>query len=243
MTQGVLSAGLRGKRVSAHACPSAGLLPRLEAHSQQAAPAPAAPAASASAPTGVPLSGCLSRHFIADAAAKASPAVVNIQVQPAACSAGLFPVGSSGSGFLVDGEGTLLTNAHVVADPIAARRLGGAGAAGITVTLQDERAFPARLLASDAVSDIAVLKVDAAAALPAIRLGAPLLFFSEEGPAGFRAARGERSAAPAAQPLLGGVVLKRREPRPALMLQGRRAGCARGSGWWRWGPRCRCKTP
>ena len=44
----------------------------------------------------------LNQYFISDAAAKAAPAVVNITVQ----TNGLVPLGSSGSGFVVDPDGT-----------------------------------------------------------------------------------------------------------------------------------------
>ena len=50
-----------------------------------------------------PTPGCLSPYFISDAAAKAAPAVVNIMVQ----ASGGLPVGSSGSGFVVDSDGKL----------------------------------------------------------------------------------------------------------------------------------------
>ncbi|RMZ53163.1 hypothetical protein APUTEX25_005152 [Auxenochlorella protothecoides] len=117
---------------------------------------------------------CLSPHFIADAAAKAAPGVVNIVV----VGRGPFPVGSSGSGFLCDPDGTILTNAHVVADALPAPRRGGgaagtpAGAGGaVTVTLQDGRVFEGRVVSSDAVSDLAVVRVEAGAPLPCVRLG------------------------------------------------------------------------
>ncbi|KFM24620.1 Putative protease Do-like 14 [Auxenochlorella protothecoides] len=86
---------------------------------------------------------CLSPHFIADAAAKAAPGVVNIVV----VGRGPFPVGSSGSGFLCDPDGTILTNAH------------------------DGRVFEGRVVSSDAVSDLAVVRVEAGAPLPCVRLG------------------------------------------------------------------------
>ena len=61
---------------------------------------------------------------------------------------------STGSGLVVDDEGYILTNSHVVGDP---RRLQK-----ITISLPepDGRTFEARYVASDFNSDLAVLKVD-----------------------------------------------------------------------------------
>ncbi|KAL4530046.1 hypothetical protein Ndes2437B_g08428 [Nannochloris sp. 'desiccata'] len=84
--------------------------------------------------TSTPLAGCLSPYFISDAAFKAAPAVVNILVQ----QDGVMPgVGSSGSGFIVSPDGSVLTNAHVVADALASspgmqahKGSGGGGGGG-----------------------------------------------------------------------------------------------------------------
>lgn len=146
--------------------------PSLLAHSQ----AGRAPAERSSSTAGsAPLSGCLSPYFISDAAAKAAPAVVNIMVQ---AGTGL-PVGSSGSGFIVDADGTILTNAHVVSDAIQRQHYayggssgnGSAGSKGITVTLQDGRIFEGRLVSYDTVSDLAVLRVESDSPLPTAKLG------------------------------------------------------------------------
>jgi Do/DeqQ family serine protease len=67
---------------------------------------------------------------------------------------------SLGSGFIVDDEGRVLTNAHVVER-----------ASKIRITLVDKRSFPADLLASDPDSDLAVLKIRNAAGLPHISMG------------------------------------------------------------------------
>jgi S1-C subfamily serine protease len=65
-----------------------------------------------------------------------------------------------GSGVLIDpGEGIILTNAHVVA-----------GADEITVAFADGRELPAKLVGSDARTDVAVIRVEAQA-LPAIAIG------------------------------------------------------------------------
>jgi len=54
-----------------------------------------------------------------------------------------------GSGFIIDKEGHILTNNHVVA-----------GADKITVTLDDKREFDAKVIGTDPDTDIAVIKVD-----------------------------------------------------------------------------------
>lgn len=64
-----------------------------------------------------------------------------------------------GSGFIVSSDGLILTNAHVVAN-----------ADEVTVKLTDRREFRAKVVGSDAQTDIAVLRIDARD-LPAVRLG------------------------------------------------------------------------
>lgn len=66
-----------------------------------------------------------------------------------------------GSGFIISGDGLVLTNAHVVE-----------GADEVLVTLSDRREFKARVLGTDKRSDVAVLKVDAAG-LPRLDIGDP----------------------------------------------------------------------
>ncbi len=68
-------------------------------------------------------------------------------------------VPSSGSGFIVDGQGYVLTNNHVVRD-----------ADDITVTLNDKRTFKAKVVGSDPATDVAVIKLEASR-LPALPLG------------------------------------------------------------------------
>jgi len=71
------------------------------------------------------------------------------------------PQHGQGSGFVVAADGVILTNAHVVAD-----------ADEVTVTLTDQREFRAKVLGSDATTDVAVLKIDAKD-LPTVRVGDP----------------------------------------------------------------------
>ncbi len=64
-----------------------------------------------------------------------------------------------GSGFLIRPDGLIVTNRHVIA-----------GARAVRVRLTDGRDLPASIVGSDAVTDIALLKV-VATGLPALRLG------------------------------------------------------------------------
>jgi serine protease Do len=74
---------------------------------------------------------------------------------------GAQPFRGQGSGFIVSSDGLILTNAHVVRD-----------AKIVTVKLSDRREFSAKVLGSDAATDVAVLKVDAKG-LPTVALGDP----------------------------------------------------------------------
>jgi serine protease Do len=71
------------------------------------------------------------------------------------------PVQGQGSGFIIGGDGIVLTNAHVVRD-----------ADEITVKLTDRREFRAKLLGADPATDVAVLRIEAKD-LPTVRLGDP----------------------------------------------------------------------
>jgi serine protease Do len=110
------------------------------------------------------------------------PAVVNISVSgtrkvsaddgdPFAQFFGQFPGGrgqmpsrevpmrGEGSGFIVNSDGIILTNAHVVQD-----------AKEVTVKLTDRREFKAKVLGSDPQTDVAVIKIDAKN-LPTVKVG------------------------------------------------------------------------
>jgi serine protease Do len=66
----------------------------------------------------------------------------------------------NGSGFIVSKDGYILTNAHVVAE-----------ADEVMVRLTDRREFPAKVIGSDTRTDVAVIKIDANADLPAVIIG------------------------------------------------------------------------
>ena len=68
---------------------------------------------------------------------------------------------ATGSGFIVESDGYIITNAHVVGE-----------ADSIIVKLADKREFQAKLLGIDKRTDVALLKIDAKD-LPAVKLGNP----------------------------------------------------------------------
>lgn len=71
------------------------------------------------------------------------------------------PMQGMGSGFIISGDGYLITNHHVVD-----------GADKVMVRLNDKREFSAKVIGSDPHSDIALLKIDATG-LPTVNMGSP----------------------------------------------------------------------
>jgi len=69
------------------------------------------------------------------------------------------PARGEGSGFIVTGDGYILTNAHVVEN-----------ADEVTVKTTDRREYTAKVVGSDAATDVAVLKIDAKN-LPTVKIG------------------------------------------------------------------------
>ena len=118
----------------------------------------------------------------ADLAARVSPAVVNIKVSSIAKTDFPDQLGEnfpfpgfrvpipeqphqyrrqgSGSGFIIRKDGLILTNNHVVEN-----------AQEITVTLNDKQQYKAKILGRDPKTDLAVIKIDGKASLPAATLG------------------------------------------------------------------------
>ncbi len=64
-----------------------------------------------------------------------------------------------GSGFILTGDGFVMTNAHVIE-----------GADEVIVTLADKREFKARIVGADKRTDVAVVKIEASG-LPAVKVG------------------------------------------------------------------------
>lgn len=75
-------------------------------------------------------------------------------------SNGMIKVGS-GSGFVVDGKGIILTNKHVIADKDAE----------YTIITNDNHKLKADILARDPIDDMAILKINGGIKLPSLKLG------------------------------------------------------------------------
>ncbi len=101
-----------------------------------------------SAPESVVVNNTDDVNTITGAAVTASPSVVTIAVSGGSAS-------GSGSGIILDTDGHILTNTHVVT-------LGGqVSDPSVEVKLNDGRVFPATVVGTDPLSDLAVIKVDA----------------------------------------------------------------------------------
>lgn len=120
-------------------------------------------------------------NFIAEAVQRVGPAVVRIDASrkveipiPEAFRNPMFrrffgndsPIGpeerlerGTGSGFILSQDGSLITNAHVVD-----------GSKTVQVTLKDGRTFEGRVVGTDPLTDVAVVKINASN-LPTVSLG------------------------------------------------------------------------
>ena len=87
---------------------------------------------------------------------KVGPAVVNItnRFMVRDFFYGVIPQEGTGSGFMIDGEGRIVTNNHVVEN-----------AEELEVTLPDGTVVPAELVGADPLSDLAVIKIDVPAGM------------------------------------------------------------------------------
>ncbi|HTY82155.1 MAG TPA: trypsin-like peptidase domain-containing protein [Dehalococcoidales bacterium] len=92
---------------------------------------------------------------------KVKPCVVaiNDEITSTSRRGGTTTSAAAGSGWIMDPDGLIITNNHVIS-----------GAQNIIVSLNDGRIFPAQSVAADPVNDLAVIKVDAKG-LPAATIG------------------------------------------------------------------------
>ena len=92
---------------------------------------------------------------------KVRPAVVNINTESQVQTFfGVFPQQGAGSGVIVRPDGYILTNNHVVQ-----------GAQDIKVTLLGGKTLTGKIVGTDPLADLAVIKVSPAEPLPAAQLG------------------------------------------------------------------------
>jgi serine protease Do len=173
--------GMSAQSLAAAAPPAATLAaaaPQPAPAAQEAAPAPAGAAARYALPD---FSALVDR---------CGPAVVNVEVVERAPAGGVHglspndpfydffrrfgipapgegqrerqpPVRGAGSGFIINSDGYILTNTHVVGN-----------AEEVTVRLTDRREFAAKVIGADERTDVAVIKINATN-LPIVKLGDP----------------------------------------------------------------------
>lgn len=104
-----------------------------------------------------------------DAAQRVIPSVVSIDTAVRAESLfgekGLMVKGSQGSGVVVQSDGYIVTNAHVVRNPRQRSRVVPVDV--VTVRTSDGKGYDARVVGIDELSDLAVIKVEAQNLVPA----------------------------------------------------------------------------
>ncbi len=90
---------------------------------------------------------------------RAIPSVVNITSKTIAYDYfwGPVPQEGQGSGFIIDKEGHILTNYHVVGD-----------ASQVEVTLHNKKTYRAKVIGRDATHDLAVVQINASNLVPAV---------------------------------------------------------------------------
>ena len=105
------------------------------------------------------------RQSLAPMIKAVGPAVVAVDARgssslPALLGGGEPVVQGLGSGFIVEADGLVVTNHHVIAD-----------ARSVQVRLSDGRSFQAQVVGSDPSTDLALLRLEGAEGLPVVVLG------------------------------------------------------------------------
>lgn len=105
------------------------------------------------------------RQSLAPMIKAVGPAVVAVDARgsaslPAILGGGEPVVQGLGSGFVVEADGLVVTNHHVIAD-----------ARSVQVRLSDGRSFEAKVVGSDPATDLALLRLEGAEGLPVVVLG------------------------------------------------------------------------
>jgi S1-C subfamily serine protease len=130
--------------------------------SAQAAPAAVTQAASASSQGTSPASAPTAVSPAQAVAAKLGPSVVNIKVTAGSQggTAGTQQYSAEGSGVIYSSDGSIITNNHVVTTD------GTQRVDTVEVTLATGEVLPARIIGTDPLTDLAVIKVTPTKALP-----------------------------------------------------------------------------
>jgi serine protease Do len=146
----VIAAACSGSSSSSTATPQASASPQATA---AAGSTPASGGATANPPA-LQSQGGLTVIQIAD---KLAPSIVRVQTEGATLDVfgRTTPAGGVGTGVIIDTDGHIVTNNHVVT-------IGNNNQAAdrITVTLSDQRTAPATIVGRDQPTDLAVLKID-----------------------------------------------------------------------------------
>lgn len=128
-------------------------------------PAPTAPPAAQAPPSmpapPAPIAGTPDEQVIINVVKRVRPSVVNISTESQVQTFfGVFPQQGAGSGVIVRPDGYILTNNHVVQ-----------GATNIKVTLVGGKTLTGKIVGTDPLVDLAVIKVQSPESLPAAALG------------------------------------------------------------------------
>jgi S1-C subfamily serine protease len=128
----------------------------LSAPQNAAAPTGAAPIVVVATPTALPPEAVqevdIAEQRIINVYERVSPSVVHITSRSEVYDfwRGVIPSEGSGSGFVLDGQGDIVTNYHVIES-----------ASEIEVLLADGTAYPAQLVGADQFNDLAVVRIEA----------------------------------------------------------------------------------
>ena len=99
---------------------------------------------------------------VTEVANRVGPTVVGITAEGISNTTSIFgimqqPFSSSGTGFIISTDGYIVTNHHVVD-----------GATKVTVILDNDKEYEAKIIGSDAQTDLAVLKIEETGLTPAV---------------------------------------------------------------------------
>ncbi|HLY20911.1 MAG TPA: trypsin-like peptidase domain-containing protein [bacterium] len=163
----VVGAGLGGVLLPQYFHPVFSGHPQAAAPQQPSVPSAAPPANPPAAqvpavPAPAPAAGLTpDERVVINVVKRVRPSVVNIDTEAQVQTMfGVFPQQGAGSGVIVRSDGYILTNNHVVQ-----------GAQTIKVTLLSGKVLTGKIVGTDPIADLAVIKVASPESLPAAQLG------------------------------------------------------------------------